>query len=101
MHQVRALTPLCKDFFFTINSCFSVYQIIRQKILDLLNPLTGHLGVQLIAAVATVWSRKQARRHSKTKVRVERAWRLHPVTAAVETNCPHAWHLAHPHVCAH
>lgn len=56
-------------FFFALNSCFSFYQTIRQKILDLLNPLTGHLGVQLIAAVATVWSRKQARRHSKTKVR--------------------------------
>ncbi|GAB1300448.1 Protein dopey-2 [Apodemus speciosus] len=47
---------------------FKTTKTIRQKILDLLNPLTGHLGVQLIAAVATVWSRKQARRHSKTKM---------------------------------
>jgi hypothetical protein len=73
---------LCEDFFVFVfwgffcfcfvfvfvNSCFSFHQTIRQKILDLLNPLTGHLGVQLIAAVATVWNRKQARRHSKTKV---------------------------------
>ncbi|XP_060226745.1 protein dopey-2 isoform X2 [Meriones unguiculatus] len=47
---------------------FKTTKIIRQKILELLNPLTGHLGVQLIAAIATVWSRKQARRHSKTKI---------------------------------
>lgn len=47
---------------------FKTTKTIRQKILDLLNPLTGHLGVQLIAAVATVWSRKQARHHSKTKM---------------------------------
>ncbi|XP_050018014.1 protein dopey-2 isoform X2 [Alexandromys fortis] len=47
---------------------FKTTKIIRQKILDLLNPLTAHLGVQLIAAVATVWSRKQARRHSKMKI---------------------------------
>ncbi|EDL76736.1 dopey family member 2 (predicted), isoform CRA_c [Rattus norvegicus] len=47
---------------------FKTTKTIRQKILDLLNPLTGHLGVQLIAAVATVWSRKQSRRHSKTKM---------------------------------
>ncbi|XP_012971665.1 protein dopey-2 isoform X3 [Mesocricetus auratus] len=47
---------------------FKTTKTIRQKILDLLNPLTAHLGVQLMAAVATVWSRKQARRHSKTKI---------------------------------
>ncbi|XP_029420732.1 protein dopey-2 isoform X3 [Nannospalax galili] len=47
---------------------FKTTKTIRQKILDFLNPLTAHLGVQLIAAVATVWSRKQAQRHSKTKI---------------------------------
>ncbi|KAL1787839.1 dopey-2 isoform X1 [Sigmodon hispidus] len=47
---------------------FKTTKTIRQKILDLLNPLTAHLGVQLIAAVATVWSKKQAQRHSKTKI---------------------------------
>ncbi|XP_006981409.1 protein DOP1B isoform X2 [Peromyscus maniculatus bairdii] len=47
---------------------FKTTKILRQKILDLLNPLAAHLGVQLMAAVATVWSRKQARRHSKTKI---------------------------------
>ncbi|ELW67869.1 Protein dopey-2 [Tupaia chinensis] len=41
---------------------------IRQKILDFLNPLTAHLGVQLTAAVAAVWSRKKAQRHSKMKI---------------------------------
>ncbi|KAM6161417.1 protein DOP1B [Erethizon dorsatum] len=47
---------------------FKSTKIIRQKILDFLNPLTAHLGVQLTAAVATVWSRKKAPRHSKTKI---------------------------------
>lgn len=44
---------------------FKTTKTIRQKILDFLNPLTAHLGVQLMAAVATVWSRKKAPRHSK------------------------------------
>uniref|UniRef100_A0A2K5DRV8 DOP1 leucine zipper like protein B n=1 Tax=Aotus nancymaae TaxID=37293 RepID=A0A2K5DRV8_AOTNA len=48
---------------------FKTTKTIRQKILDFLNPLTAHLGVQLTAAVAAVWSRKKAQRHSKTKVR--------------------------------
>ncbi|CAH6792579.1 Dop1b [Phodopus roborovskii] len=47
---------------------FKTTKIIRQKILDLLNPLAAHLGAQLVAAVATVWSRQHARRHSKTKI---------------------------------
>lgn len=33
-----------------------------------MNPLTAHLGVQLTAAVAAVWSRKRVKRHSKVKV---------------------------------
>lgn len=65
----RPETVLGRRLYLQLTSCFSVFQIIRQKILDLLNPLTAHLGVQLIAAVATVWSRKQARHHSKMKVR--------------------------------
>lgn len=52
---------------------FSVFffKTIRQKILDFLNPLTEPLGVQLMAAVAAVWSRKKGKRHSKTKVKPE------------------------------
>ncbi|KAG8518552.1 Protein dopey-2, partial [Galemys pyrenaicus] len=46
---------------------FRTTKTIRQKILDFLNPLTAPLGVHLIAAVAAVWSRKRAKRHSKTK----------------------------------
>ncbi|KAL0615629.1 Protein dopey-2 [Plecturocebus cupreus] len=47
---------------------FKTTKTIRQKILDFLNPLMAHLGVQLTAAVAAVWSRKKAQRHSKTKI---------------------------------
>lgn len=47
---------------------FKTTKTIRQKILDFLNPLTAHLGVQLTAAVAAVWSRKRAQRHSKMKI---------------------------------
>ncbi|XP_073928788.1 protein DOP1B isoform X1 [Castor canadensis] len=47
---------------------FKTTKTIRQKILDFLNPLTAHLGVYLTAAVAAVWSRKKAQRHSKTKI---------------------------------
>uniref|UniRef100_A0A8C5KNX3 DOP1 leucine zipper like protein B n=1 Tax=Jaculus jaculus TaxID=51337 RepID=A0A8C5KNX3_JACJA len=47
---------------------FKTTKTIRQKILDFLNPLTAHLGVQLMAAVATVWSKKKAQRHSKTQI---------------------------------
>ncbi|XP_057552795.1 protein dopey-2 isoform X2 [Hippopotamus amphibius kiboko] len=47
---------------------FKTTKTIRQKILDFLNPLTAHLGVQLTAAVAAVWSRKKAKRHSKAKI---------------------------------
>ncbi|XP_045708401.1 protein dopey-2 isoform X1 [Phyllostomus hastatus] len=47
---------------------FKTTKTIRQKILDFLNPLAAHLGVQLTAAVAVVWSRKKVKRHSRTKV---------------------------------
>uniref|UniRef100_A0A8C7B8H2 DOP1 leucine zipper like protein B n=1 Tax=Neovison vison TaxID=452646 RepID=A0A8C7B8H2_NEOVI len=47
---------------------FKTTKTIRQKILDFLNPLTAHLGVQLTAAVATVWSRKKLKRLSKMKI---------------------------------
>ncbi|XP_054434158.1 protein dopey-2 [Pteronotus mesoamericanus] len=60
------------DLFGAMKGSSSVYfkttKTIRQKILDFLNPLAAHLGVQLIAAVAAVWSRKKAKRHSKTKI---------------------------------
>ncbi|XP_037687642.1 protein dopey-2 [Choloepus didactylus] len=47
---------------------FKTSKTIRQKILDFLNPLTTHLGVQFTAAVAAVWSRKKVKRHSKMKI---------------------------------
>ncbi|XP_036896509.1 protein dopey-2 isoform X1 [Sturnira hondurensis] len=47
---------------------FQATKTIRQKILDFLNPLAAHLGVQLMAAVAVVWSRKKVKCHSKTKI---------------------------------
>uniref|UniRef100_A0A8D2DKE3 DOP1 leucine zipper like protein B n=1 Tax=Sciurus vulgaris TaxID=55149 RepID=A0A8D2DKE3_SCIVU len=47
---------------------FKTTKTIRQIILDFLNPLTDPLGVQLTAAVAAVWNRKKAQRHSKTKI---------------------------------
>ncbi|KAM5281512.1 protein DOP1B isoform 2-T2 [Ctenodactylus gundi] len=47
---------------------FKTTKTIRQKILDFLNPLTACLGVQLMAAVAAVWNRKKAERHSKMKI---------------------------------
>ncbi|KAM5278312.1 protein DOP1B isoform 2-T3 [Hipposideros larvatus] len=47
---------------------FKTTKTIRQKILDFLNPLTAHLGVQLTAAVAAVWGRKKVKRHSKMKI---------------------------------
>ncbi|XP_032325204.1 LOW QUALITY PROTEIN: protein dopey-2 [Camelus ferus] len=60
------------DLLGATNGSSSVYfkttKTIRQKILDFLNPLTAHLGVQLTAAVAAVWSRKRVKHHSKTKI---------------------------------
>ncbi|XP_066474998.1 protein dopey-2 [Tiliqua scincoides] len=48
---------------------FKTTKTLKSKILDFLNPLTGQLGVQLIAAVATVWSSKKTQKHqSKTKI---------------------------------
>uniref|UniRef100_A0A3Q2HAK0 DOP1 leucine zipper like protein B n=1 Tax=Equus caballus TaxID=9796 RepID=A0A3Q2HAK0_HORSE len=46
---------------------FKTTKTIRQKILDFLNPLAAHLGDQLTAAVAAVWSRKKVKCHSKMK----------------------------------
>ncbi|XP_044526206.1 protein dopey-2 [Gracilinanus agilis] len=57
------------DFFGSSKGSSLVYfkatKTIRQKILDFLNPLGIQLGVQLIAAVAAVWSRKKVKHHSK------------------------------------
>ncbi|CAI5772580.1 Dopey_N domain-containing protein [Podarcis lilfordi] len=48
---------------------FKATKTLKNKILDFLNPLTGQLGVQLIAAVAAVWSSKKFHRHqNKTKI---------------------------------
>ncbi|KAF2977940.1 hypothetical protein EK904_014786, partial [Melospiza melodia maxima] len=61
------------DFFGTTKGSSSVYfkatKTLRTKILDFLNPLTAHLGMQLMAATAAVWnSKKPHRSHSKTKI---------------------------------
>ncbi|XP_062982727.1 protein dopey-2 [Elgaria multicarinata webbii] len=48
---------------------FKATKTLKNKILDFLNPLTGHLGVQFMAAVAAVWnSKKSHKRQSKTKI---------------------------------
>ncbi|KAJ7320563.1 hypothetical protein JRQ81_020074, partial [Phrynocephalus forsythii] len=48
---------------------FKSTKILRNKILDFLNPLTGQLGVQFIAAVAAVWNSKKSHKHdNKTKI---------------------------------
>ncbi|XP_020645047.3 protein DOP1B [Pogona vitticeps] len=48
---------------------FKSTKTLKNKILDFLNPLTGHLGAQVIAAVAAVWnSKKSHKHHSKTKI---------------------------------
>uniref|UniRef100_U3K758 DOP1 leucine zipper like protein B n=2 Tax=Ficedula albicollis TaxID=59894 RepID=U3K758_FICAL len=61
------------DFFGTAKGSSSVYfkatKTLRTKILDFLNPLTAHLGIQLMAATAAVWNSKRPHRsHSKTKI---------------------------------
>ncbi|NXP23460.1 DOP2 protein, partial [Scytalopus superciliaris] len=61
------------DFFGTTKGSSSVYfkatKTLRMKILDFLNPLTAQLGMQLMAAIASVWnSKKPHRSQSKTKI---------------------------------
>ncbi|MBN3300846.1 DOP2 protein, partial [Amia calva] len=55
------------------NTSTSVYfkstKILKQKMLDFLNPVTAQYGVQVMASVAAVWnSRKSRKSHSKTKI---------------------------------
>ncbi|KAM8976987.1 protein DOP1B [Pelodytes ibericus] len=69
--QEREKRP--SDLLGTIKGSSSVYfkttKTLKQKILDFLNPLTGHLGVQLIASVAAVWKRKRFNKaQSKAKI---------------------------------
>ncbi|XP_075710710.1 protein DOP1B [Rhinoderma darwinii] len=69
--QERERRP--SDLLGTIKGSSSVYfkttKTLKQKILDFLNPLTAHLGVQLIAAVAAVWRRKRFNKaQSKAKI---------------------------------
>ncbi|XP_077150008.1 protein DOP1B isoform X1 [Ranitomeya variabilis] len=69
--QERERRP--SDLLGTIKGSSSVYfkttKTLKQKILDFLNPLTAHLGVQLIAAVAAVWKRKRFHKaQSKAKI---------------------------------
>ncbi|XP_058042848.1 protein dopey-2 isoform X2 [Ahaetulla prasina] len=53
--------------FLGVKGCSSIYfkatKILKNKILDFLNPLTGQLGVQLIAATAAVWSSKKPHKY--------------------------------------
>ncbi|XP_056415569.1 protein dopey-2 isoform X2 [Hyla sarda] len=69
--QEREKRP--SDLLGTIKGSTSVYfkstKTLKQKILEFLNPLTAHLGVQLIAAVAAVWKRKRFNKaQSKAKI---------------------------------
>ncbi|XP_043927484.1 protein dopey-2 [Protopterus annectens] len=61
------------DLFGSAKGSSSVYfratKTLKQKILEFLNPLTPHLGVQLMAAVATVWNSKKGKKsHNKSKI---------------------------------
>ncbi|XP_042313383.1 protein dopey-2 isoform X3 [Sceloporus undulatus] len=48
---------------------FKATKTLKNKILEFLNPLTGQLGMQLIASVAAVWNSKKSHKHqSKTKI---------------------------------
>ncbi|KAG8450171.1 hypothetical protein GDO86_002706 [Hymenochirus boettgeri] len=69
--QEREKRP--SDLLGTTRGSSSVYfkstKILKQKILDFLNPLTSLLGVQLVAAVAAVWKRKKFNKSlSKAKI---------------------------------
>lgn len=43
-------------------------QILRQRILEFLLPLTGQYGVNLMASLGEVWSRRKSKRRPKNKV---------------------------------
>ncbi|XP_064183737.1 protein dopey-2 [Anguilla rostrata] len=48
---------------------FRSSKILRQKILDFLNPLTVQFGVQVMASVGAVWNNRKSRKsHSKNKI---------------------------------
>ncbi|KAM9320852.1 protein DOP1B [Gastrophryne carolinensis] len=69
--QERERRP--SDLLGSIKASSSVYfkstKTLKQKILEFLNPLTGHLGVQLTAAIAAVWKRKRFNKtQSKSKI---------------------------------
>ncbi|NXH10812.1 DOP2 protein, partial [Bucco capensis] len=61
------------DFFGTTKGSSSVYfkatKTLRTKILEFMNPLTAQLGIQLMAAVATVWNSKKPHR-SQSKIKI-------------------------------
>uniref|UniRef100_A0A7M4FBB2 DOP1 leucine zipper like protein B n=1 Tax=Crocodylus porosus TaxID=8502 RepID=A0A7M4FBB2_CROPO len=48
---------------------FKATKAIKNKVLEFLNPLTAQLGVQLMAAVAAVWSSKKTHK-SQSKVKI-------------------------------
>ncbi|XP_076602592.1 protein DOP1B isoform X1 [Chaetodon auriga] len=54
------------------HSSTSVYfkstKILRQRILEFLVPLTGQYGIQLMASLGEVWSRRKSKRRPKNKV---------------------------------
>ncbi|XP_070693739.1 protein DOP1B [Pempheris klunzingeri] len=47
---------------------FKCTKILRQRILEFLVPLTGPYGVQLMASLGAVWSRRKSKRRDKSKV---------------------------------
>ncbi|XP_051259827.1 protein dopey-2 isoform X2 [Dicentrarchus labrax] len=48
---------------------FKSTKILRQRIVEFLVPLTGQYGVQLMASLGEVWSRRKTKRRHKNKVR--------------------------------
>lgn len=50
-------------------TCFPfMVQILRQKVLEFLEPLVGLFGMQIMASVGAVWnSRRSKKRHSQNK----------------------------------
>lgn len=53
---------------FNFSRCVLI-QILRQRILEFLVPLTGQYGVQLMASLGAVWSSRKSKRRHKNKVR--------------------------------
>ncbi|XP_048879071.1 protein dopey-2 isoform X1 [Brienomyrus brachyistius] len=51
------------------SACFRNIRILRQKVLEFLDPLVGSFGMQVMASVGAVWnSRRSKKRHSQNKI---------------------------------